>query len=210
MIELRQGRSSWWRPALLVAVVVMLLVARRPLMFSGDLWLACQNDNPSPATLKALLANPPVRERVINALWATGKIQHREAAAEFLKRRINWEPDLVRRFTALLEEGVADPDQSVRKDALSARGETTDEALARVRSWWKGNFTNWSPADAARSRLFQAARHSRPPLELVNADMLPVSTASLRGRPVLLFFFVTFCGTCQQMLPEKVAGNNPG
>jgi len=292
MVDELKRKPARWRVVVMLAAAAALLVTREQLMFAADLWLACHSDYPTAGNLKSLFVREP--ERVIRALWLTQKIPHRTAAIEYVKSRAMMEPGFVRGFDGLLREALTDPDQSVRKMALTtlasvnhpltadaarwfltqgdpglimegllrlrqarmtnhvadiaalldyplqatavmagqslksltgadfdlegglgrrtagmSEGEwadrvaATERALDRVRDWWRVNVTNWP----ARSPLVRWKSDSRllRPLEFADAGMKPLSTARLRGRPVLLFFYVTFCGTCQMMLPELPA-----
>jgi thiol-disulfide isomerase/thioredoxin len=277
----------------LLITAAVLLAIREPLMFSIDLGLVLRQDAPHPAEIKRLLRDDARRHRVLDALWSTGKIPHRDEAMRYLKSRAVMEQEFVLRHREILREGVADPDQSVRRCALQTlkmlddplwrdasrwfltqgdgglaleglyllrrhrvtnsvaeiamllndpapttaamaglalgslagadlgldsgmgrrpagmaeadwtqKQRETEAALVGARRWWSENATRWPSADPKQDQLFVAVPRSLPPMTLSDSGLNEVSLARYRGKPVVLFFFVTFCGGCQMMLPE--------
>lgn len=103
MVERLKRCGAHGRLAGMVAVGVALLVFREPLMFSMELWMACRNDYPRATSVNALLEDKERREDVLRALWATGRVPHREMAVSFLKAKAMMEPELERGLEPLFD-----------------------------------------------------------------------------------------------------------
>src|SRR6266508_2686183 len=106
--------------ALLILTGLVYFWFRQPLQQELTIWLLIRAEAPSEAALGNLVDSAKDPVALLEKLWKTGKIVHRQFVAGYLKERSGAGSRIDDRVKALLFAGTRDADFSVRELAFGA------------------------------------------------------------------------------------------
>ncbi len=162
----------------------------------------------------------PEAYALLLAAAADGDLWVRQAAVTGLAGRARRRGDRSPQTLAALARAVEDTDLTIASSAMgtmralarqdfgfrvASAPEARRAALVRWRKWWRRSALR--PQEAAALPAPLAVRRSAPAPEfaVVDIDGRRWSKRALAGRPVLLHFFGTWCGACEEEMQHLQA-----